>query len=513
MLDAVELHELLEHDGAGGHVDAEREGLGGEDDLEQASGEQLLDHGLQQRQHAGVVGGVAVHDPASEGCQAQDLLVLDTDLGELLVEHGADLPPLLVVGQPQPGPCALLDRSLASGAGEDEHDRGQQRRVVEQLHDLRAAHRARAGTAAARAAALAGPAVRASAMRGAAAVPARGPSRLGTPRPAVPPGAAGTVPAAGALAPPIAAPPLPAGALVDREGEGGDPLDLGVDLSVRPCAGAVGDHRLPVLVDEEVQQLLPHDHVLPQRHGPRLGDDDLRAAAHLLQPGAELLRVGDRRREGDELHGAVEVDDDLLPHGAAQAVGEVVHLVHHHEAQPVQQVGVRVQHVAQHLGGHHDHLRIGADRGVTGEQPHPVRAEPVHELAELLVRQRLDRGGVEHLAPAREGEVHGELAHDGLARSRRRGDEHRAAVLEGAPPGELEVVQREGVAGGEGGQRRVGEAPLLGPGGVLLGGSAHCAPPSTALSSGIAVRSASSLTAPGSTRAVTGSRDRASPSA
>ena len=56
---AVPLHELLQHDGARGHVDAERERLGGEHRLDQARGEQLLDDLLERRQHAGVVGGDA----------------------------------------------------------------------------------------------------------------------------------------------------------------------------------------------------------------------------------------------------------------------------------------------------------------------------------------------------------------------------------------------------------------------------------------------------------------------
>src|SRR5690606_22982955 len=127
---------------------AEGEGLGGEDDLEQPAGEELLDDGLQQRQHPGVVGGVAVQDGAAEGVQAEHLLVLDADLGQALVEDGADLAPLVVVGQAQPGPGALLDGALAAGAGEDEHDRGQQRGVVEQLDHLGAAHRTATGSAA-----------------------------------------------------------------------------------------------------------------------------------------------------------------------------------------------------------------------------------------------------------------------------------------------------------------------------------------------------------------------------
>src|SRR5699024_677036 len=210
-------------------------------------------------------------------------------------------------------------------------------------------------------------------------------------------GAARTVPATGALAPsvvPAAAPSAPcATAGLDRDGEGGDPLDRRIDPTVLAGPGALRDRWPALLVNEEVDQLLPDDHVLPQRHradlgdhdlgvaadllqpGPELlrvggggregdqldggaemgddllpddhvlpqrpradlGDHDLGVAAGLLQPGPELLRVGDGGREGDQLDGGVEMDDDLLPDRAAHPVGEVVDLIHHDEAQRMQQ--------------------------------------------------------------------------------------------------------------------------------------------------------------------------------
>ena len=47
---AVELLELLEHDGARGHVDAEGERLGREHDLHELALEELLDDLLERRQ-------------------------------------------------------------------------------------------------------------------------------------------------------------------------------------------------------------------------------------------------------------------------------------------------------------------------------------------------------------------------------------------------------------------------------------------------------------------------------
>ena len=88
-----------------------------------------------------------------------------------------------------------------------------------------------------------------------------------------------------------------------------------------------------------------------------------------VQPGAELLGVGDRGAQRRHLDFAGQVDDDLLPDRAAETVGEVVDLVHDHEAKVVQGVGVGVQHVPEHLGGHHHHRGVAVDAGVTGQQP------------------------------------------------------------------------------------------------------------------------------------------------
>jgi len=93
-----------------------------------------------------------------------------------------------------------------------------------------------------------------------------------------------------------------------------------------------------------------------------LRDDDLVVAPHLGEPVAELLGVAHRRREGDHLHVLGQVNDHLLPDGSTEAVGEVVDLVHHDEAEPVEGAGPRVHHVPQHLGGHDDDRGLAVDR-------------------------------------------------------------------------------------------------------------------------------------------------------
>ncbi len=146
-----------------------------------------------------------------------------------------------------------------------------------------------------------------------------------------------------------------------------------------------------------------------------LVDDHRGVAAHLAEPLAELLGVADRRRQGDDPDGLGEVDDDLFPDGAAEAVGEVVHLVHDHVAQPGERRGAGVEHVAQHLGGHHHDGRVAVDAVVAGEQPDVLGPVAAYKIVVLLVGERLDRRGVEALAALLQGEVDGELAHDGLA--------------------------------------------------------------------------------------------------
>ncbi|MPM21245.1 hypothetical protein SDC9_67689 [bioreactor metagenome] len=207
--------------------------------------------------------------------------------------------------------------------------------------------------------------------------------------------------------------------------------------------------------------------MLVERHGAALGDHHLHLTAHLAEPAAELLRVGHRGRQADQLHRVGQPDDDLLPHRAAEPVGEVVHLVHHHEAETAQRRRSGVHHVAQHLGGHHHHLGVPVDGGIAGQQPHLLGAVAVDQVVVLLVRQGLQRSRVEGLAPLRESQVHGELADDRLAGAGRRGDQHPGAALDGPAGLDLVVVEVEAVVVGESPQLRV--CLLVPEAGVRLG--------------------------------------------
>ena len=416
---AVPLGEPLDDDRPGGHVDAERQRLGGEDDLDEAVAEQLLDDLLERGQHAGVVGGDTATQPLAQLVEAEDVQVLVGQVRARLVDAVLDLASLVGSGQHDPGVEQLLDGGCTARAAEHEHDGGQQTLGLELLHHLDAARRA---------------------------VPAlRSPVTLRRPTPAT------------ALAGSVELPVLT-----------GHALELTVHAhGLVPGPGC----RLRRVVLEEREHLAPHEHVLVQGHGPALLDDRRGRPAHLTQPVAELLGVGDRRRQGDDADRLGQADDDLLPHGAAEAVGEVVHLVHDHVAEPVEGPRARVEHVAQHLGRHDDDRRLAVHGAVARQEPHLVGAVALDEVVELLVGECLDGRRVEALAPRREREVHGELAHDRLARPGGRRHEHAAARLDLLARLHLEGVEREPVQPAE--LREVGVTSRGRGLGELLGRARH----------------------------------------
>ncbi len=207
---------------------------------------------------------------------------------------------------------------------------------------------------------------------------------------------------------------------------------------------------------EKIEQPPADQHVLRQRDGSVLVHHDGGVTAYGLDPATELLGVADRRGQADQQHVVGQVQDDLLPHRTAHPVGEEVHLVHHDVGKPLQCSRIRIQHVAQHFGGHHHDVGITVDGLVAGEQSDLVGAVAGHQVVVFLVAQRLDRCGVEALSAGRQGQMHGELAHDRLARTRGRTHQHTVPAFERAAGAQLEIVECERVFGGEPGQFTTG---------------------------------------------------------
>ena len=175
-------------------------------------------------------------------------------------------------------------------------------------------------------------------------------------------------------------------------------------------------------------------------------DDRRRRAADGLDPRRQLGRVADRRRQADQPDVRREVDDDLLPHRAAVGVLQEVHLVEHDETEVVERRRAGVDHVAQHLGRHHDDRGVAVDGVVAGQQADPAGAVALAEVAELLVGERLQRCRVERPPAVPAGRLDAVLGDHRLAAAGRRGDDDVVSGVERVERLELEVVERERVA-------------------------------------------------------------------
>src|SRR3954452_4507730 len=84
----------------------------------------------------------------------------------------------------------------------------------------------------------------------------------------------------------------------------------------------LGAHHLLVVVDEQVVEPGPHHHVLTQRDGKVLLDSYPDLPPPAPEPLAELLRVADGGRQGDESYDLRQMEDDRLPDCSSHAVGE-----------------------------------------------------------------------------------------------------------------------------------------------------------------------------------------------
>ena len=167
-----------------------------------------------------------------------------------------------------------------------------------------------------------------------------------------------------------------------------------------------------------------------------------------------------------------KVNNRLFPHRATETVRQVVHLIHDHIAQAGQRGRVGVEHVAQHLGGHHDHGCFRVNARIAGEQTHVILTVRAHKVVVLLVAQRLNGGRVERLHAAAQRQVDTELTHNGLTGTRRRGNEDGAVRLHSGTRLTLKIIQRKikgRLKSPEGGLRIRGALSGCGVGGSVIG--------------------------------------------
>jgi hypothetical protein len=133
---ALELPQVLDHDGARRHVDPERQRLGREHELDEPLLEQLLDGLLEHRQHPGVVRRDAGGERVDEVVEPERDEVVVIHPGRAHLRELPDPVGLVRLGQPDARLHHPRDAPVAAGAAEHEVDRGEQALVGEDLDDL-----------------------------------------------------------------------------------------------------------------------------------------------------------------------------------------------------------------------------------------------------------------------------------------------------------------------------------------------------------------------------------------
>ena len=265
---AVEFDEFFQDDGAGGHVDAEGEGFGGEDDFEEAVDEEFFDDVAEGGEHAGVVGGEAAGEGSAPVAVAEDFEVFFRDGGDVGVDDVFDAVGFFWGGEVDAGAEALGEGAVASDAGEDEGDGWQHVVGCEDGGDFGSAE---------------GSVVEFWWLCGVVGVGAAGAE-------------GGVVVLVGVF----------------------EFVDVGGELVVE--GGGVGF--------EEWVEGGAYEHPLVEWDGSVVGDDDVGVAADGGEPVAEFFGVADCCGESDDFDGVVEAKDDFFPDAAAGFVGEVVDFVH-----------------------------------------------------------------------------------------------------------------------------------------------------------------------------------------
>ena len=139
---AVELDQLLQHDRAGRHVDAQRERLGGEDDLDQAFVKELFHNVPKRRQHARVVRRKTSDENAAPAQEAENLQVFLRNVSHTVIDNLGDALLLISVSEFCASSADLRQRAFAARAGEDENDRGQHVHGAEHADNIAALRRA-----------------------------------------------------------------------------------------------------------------------------------------------------------------------------------------------------------------------------------------------------------------------------------------------------------------------------------------------------------------------------------
>ena len=138
------------------------------------------------------------------------------------------------------------------------------------------------------------------------------------------------------------------------------------------------------------------------------------------------------------------MQNHFFPHGSAELVGEIVHFVHDDEAQVLEQVARRVQHVPKNLRRHDDDSRGRIDARVAGQKPDFTLTVDFLEVLKLLVGQRFHGRRVKRLVRhGLLGQIHGIVGDYCFSGSGRRRDEHATTLVERFARRDLKRIERE----------------------------------------------------------------------
>ena len=119
-------------------MDTEGEGLCGENDLDQPVGEQLFDDGAEKRKQARVMSRDPRGESRSEGGVVQRLQVGGWNLANRFVGESGDIARFYFCRETEPATAHLLDGTIATRAGENKVDGGEEFLVVQRLDGVEA---------------------------------------------------------------------------------------------------------------------------------------------------------------------------------------------------------------------------------------------------------------------------------------------------------------------------------------------------------------------------------------
>lgn len=164
-----------------------------------------------------------------------------------------------------------------------------------------------------------------------------------------------------------------------------------------------------------------------QRYNTVLGLNKMhRHFLECAEPIGEEIRAIERGRQKDTLDAVRHADHGLLPDLATTGVIDIVAFIKDDEAEVIEgqggseadTLGLRAllaQEVAQNLGGHDENLGRGEFLDVPGHEADRCISELSLQIAELLIGQGFDGGGIEDTLPLFQCLIDTEFAYGGLA--------------------------------------------------------------------------------------------------